>query len=163
MKEYIGKLHTPDAQYAIVISRFNELITRGLLQGALDGFKRFGVDEDNISVVWVPGAHEIPIVAKRLAQSQQFDSVICIGAVIRGATTHFDYVAGNAASGIAQISLETGVPIIFGVLTLESIEQGLERAGSKAGNKGFESVQAAIEMVDVLKQLEHLPQPAAFK
>lgn len=153
MMEFIGKLQAKNMRFAIVVSRFNELITRALLAGALEGFQRFGVEDESVTVAWVPGAHEIPIVAKRLAQSGRYDSIICLGAVIRGATTHFDYVAGNAASGIAQISLETGVPVIFGVLTLESIEQGLERAGSKAGNKGFEAAQAAIEMVDLMRQL----------
>ncbi len=157
MLEYVGKLQAHEMNFAIVVSRFNELITRGLLQGALEGAKRFGIDDDSITVAWVPGSYEIPVVAKRLAMTHNFDAVICLGAVIRGATTHFDYVAGGAASGISQISLETGVPVIFGVLTLETIEQGLERSGSKAGNKGFEAIQAAIEMADLLRQL---PQPA---
>ncbi len=162
MHEYIGKLQQHNMRIGIVVSRFNELITRGLLQGALEGLQRYGVDDDNITVAWVPGAHEIPLVAKRLAQSGQFDSIVCLGAVIRGATTHFDYVAGNSASGVNQVALDTGVPVIFGILTLETIEQGLERAGSKAGNKGFEAIQAAIEMVDLLNQLPK-PDAAATK
>lgn len=153
MQEFVGKLQAKNMRFAIVVSRFNELITRGLLHGAVEGFERFGVDEGAITTTWVPGAHEIPVVAKRLALSGRFDSIVCLGAVIRGATTHFDYVAGGAASGIASIALETGVPIIFGVLTLETIEQGLERSGSKAGNKGFEAAMAAIEMVDLMRQL----------
>ncbi len=153
MKEIIGKLDAKGARIAIVASRFNELITRGLLQGAIEGLQRFGVDTTDTPVVWVPGAHEIPVAAQRLAQSGQYDSIVCLGAVIRGTTTHFEYVAGNAAAGINQVSLETGIPVIFGLLTLETIEQGLERAGSKCGNKGFESIEAAIEMISLMHQL----------
>lgn len=153
MQEYIGKLTHKGIRIGIVVSRFNEVITRGLLNGALEALERFGVDESKIAVAWVPGAHEIPLVAKRLAQSGSFDAIICLGAVIRGSTTHFDLVSGNCASGINQVSLDSGLPVIFEVLTLESIEQGLERSGSKAGNKGFDAVLAAIEMVDLLRQL----------
>lgn len=153
MVEYLGKLEANNLRLAIVVSRFNEMITRNLLQGVLDGLKRYGLDQDEPTIAWVPGAYEIPLVAKQLALSGKFDSVICLGAVIRGATTHFDFVAGQAASGISQVGLETGIPVIFGVLTLETIEQGLERAGTKMGNKGFEALQTAIEMVDLLRQL----------
>lgn len=153
MQEFTGKLRAENMRFAIITSRFNELITRALLQGALEGLRRFGVEEHSITVAWVPGAQEIPLTAKKLAFSKKYDAVVCLGAIIRGATTHFDYVASSASSGISQVALDSGVPIIFGVLTLESIEQGLERAGSKAGNKGFESIETAIEMVDLLRQL----------
>lgn len=158
MQEFIGKLQAKNMRFAIVVSRFNELITRALVQGALDGFQRFGVEDDHITVAWVPGAHEIPIVTKRLALSGRYDAIICLGAVIRGATTHFDHVANNASSGVHQVGLETGIPVIYEILTLETIEQGLERSGSKAGNKGFDAVLVAIEMVDLLRQL---PKPDA--
>lgn len=138
---------------AIVASRFNEIITNKLLGGALDAFKRHGGDDDNIDVAWVPGAFEIPLVAKKLAESNKYNAVVCIGAVIRGATPHFDMVANETTKGIAAAGLSTGVPIVFGVLTTDSIEQAIERAGSKAGNKGFEAVTTAIEMVNLLNNI----------
>lgn len=142
-----------DHKIAIVASRFNEIITNKLLGGALDAFKRHGGDDDNIDVAWVPGAFEIPLVAKRLAESNKYNAVVCIGAVIRGATPHFDMVANETTKGIAAAGLSTGVPIVFGVLTTDSIEQAIERAGSKAGNKGFEAVTTAIEMVNLLNNI----------
>lgn len=138
---------------AIVAGRFNEIITNKLLGGAVDAFKRHGGNEDDITLAWVPGAFEIPLIAKKMAESGKYDAVICLGAVIRGATAHFDMVAGEATKGIAQAGLQTGVPIIFGVLTTDNIEQAVERAGSKAGNKGFEAVTTAIEMIDLIKNL----------
>lgn len=158
MQEFRGKLQPKNMRFGIVVSRWNEIITKGLLNGALEGFQRFGIEEEHVTVAWVPGAFEIPLVAKRLALSGRFDAILCFGAVIRGATTHFDHVANISASGIAQVGLETGIPVIYEVLTLESIEQGLERSGSKAGNKGFDAVQVAIEMTDLLRQL---PKPDA--
>lgn len=141
-------------RYALVVSRFNAFINEHLLNGALDGLKRHDVQDDRIDVAWVPGAFEIPVVAKRLAQSGKYDAVICLGCVIRGATAHFEYVANESAKGIATTALQTDVPIIYGVLTTETIEQAIERAGTKAGNKGWEAALTAIEMVDVLRKLE---------
>lgn len=153
MKEYKGRLIASKIRIGIVIARFNELITKSLLEGALEGLERFGVPQSNIIIAWVPGSFEIPLIAKQLAQSGQVDAIICLGTIIRGATAHFDYVANQTASGITQVGLQTNLPVIFGVLTTETIEQAIERAGTKAGNKGFEAVQTAIEMVDVLQQL----------
>jgi 6,7-dimethyl-8-ribityllumazine synthase len=153
MQEYKGKITGNNLRIGIVVARFNELITRSLLTGALDGLERYGIPTHQTTVAWVPGAYEIPLIAKQLATSQKFDAIICLGAVIRGATAHFDFVAGHAASGIAQVALETNIPVIFGVLTTDTLEQAMERAGSKAGNKGFEAVQTAIEMIDLQRQL----------
>jgi 6,7-dimethyl-8-ribityllumazine synthase len=138
---------------AIVVSRFNGTISERLLAGALDGLRRHDVSDDAIDVAWVPGAFELPVVAKRMACSKEYDAVVCLGAVIRGATPHFDYVAGHAAGGIAQAGLESGLPVIFGVLTTETIEQAIERSGTKAGNKGYDAVVAAIEMANLLQML----------
>ena len=148
-----GKLIAEGQKIAIVAGRFNEIITNKLLGGAVDAFKRHGGEEENIDLAWVPGAFEIPLVAKKLAESKKYDAVICLGAVIRGATPHFDMVANETTKGIAAAGLQTGVPIIFGVLTTDNIEQAVERAGSKAGNKGFEAVTTAIEMVNWMKQI----------
>lgn len=148
-----GKLIAEGQKIAIVAGRFNEIITNKLLGGAIDAFKRHGGDENNIDVAWVPGSFEIPLVAKKMAESKKYDAIICLGAVIRGATAHFDMVANETTKGIAAAGLQTGVPIIFGVLTTDNIEQAVERAGSKAGNKGFEAATTAIEMVNLLKQL----------
>ena len=148
-----GKLLAEGQKIAIVAGRFNEIITNKLLGGAIDAFKRHGGDEKNIDVAWVPGAFEIPLVAKKMAASKKYDAVVCLGAVIRGATPHFDMVASVATKGIAQVGFQTEVPIIFGVLTTDSIEQAVERAGSKAGNKGYDAVTTAIEMVNLLKQI----------
>ncbi|HEY8497239.1 MAG TPA: 6,7-dimethyl-8-ribityllumazine synthase [Limnochordales bacterium] len=149
-----GQLSAEGLRFAVVVSRFNELITSQLLQGALEGLRRHGARDEQITVAWVPGAFEIPLVAQRLAKSGRFDAVIAIGAVIRGATPHFDYVAGAAASGISQAALQTGVPVVFGVLTTDTIEQALERAGTKAGNKGWDAAVTAIEMANLLKQVD---------
>ncbi|MBQ8760642.1 MAG: 6,7-dimethyl-8-ribityllumazine synthase [Bacteroidales bacterium] len=148
-----GKLLAEGQKIAIVAGRFNEIITNKLLGGAIDAFKRHGGNENDIDVAWVPGSFEIPLVAKKMAESKKYDAVICLGAVIRGATAHFDMVANETTKGIAAAGLQTGVPIIFGVLTTDNIEQAVERAGSKAGNKGFEAATTAIEMVNLLKQI----------
>jgi 6,7-dimethyl-8-ribityllumazine synthase len=148
-----GKLIAEGQKIAIVAGRFNEIITNKLLGGAVDAFKRHGGDEKDIDLAWVPGAFEIPLVAKKLAESKKYDAVVCLGAVIRGATPHFDMVANETTKGIAAAGLQTGVPIIFGVLTTDNIEQAVERAGSKAGNKGFEAVTTAIEMENLMKQI----------
>jgi len=149
-----GRLNAEGLRFAVVASRFNELITKELLQGALEGLRRHGARDEDIIVVWVPGAFEIPVTALRLAKSGRYHAVICVGAVIRGATPHFDYVAGSAASGMAQAALQTGVPVIFGVLTTETIEQALERAGTKAGNKGWDAAVAAVEMATLMQALD---------
>jgi 6,7-dimethyl-8-ribityllumazine synthase len=149
-----GKLvATEGMKVAIVASRFNEIIVNKLLGGAVDGLVRHGVDENNITAVWVPGAFEIPITADKLAKSGKYDAVICVGAVIRGDTTHYDYVCNEVSKGVAHVSLNTGVPVLFGVITTENIEQAIARAGSKAGNKGYDCALSAIEMVNLLKQL----------
>jgi len=153
MKTYEGTLIASDLRFAIVLSRFNNLIGDRLLEGALDALRRHGANEDDISIAYVPGAYEIPIVAQEMAASDEYDAVICLGAVIRGATAHFDYVAGPMASSLASIALSTKVPVLFGVLTTDTIEQALERAGTKAGNKGVDVAVAAIEMGNVLRQL----------
>jgi 6,7-dimethyl-8-ribityllumazine synthase len=148
-----GKLVANAGQYAIVISRFNHFITEHLLSGAEDAFHRHGLAAEQITVAWVPGAFEIPLVAQKMAQSGKYRAVICLGAVIRGATPHFDYVAAEVSKGVATVSLATGVPIVFGVLTTDNIEQAIERAGTKAGNKGWEAALTALEMTDLLAQL----------
>ena len=153
MKIIEGKLLADGQRIAIVAGRFNEFITAKLLGGAIDAFKRHGGDENSIDLAWVPGAFEIPLAAKKMAETGKYDAVVCLGAVIRGATPHFDMVASEATKGIAQIGLQYGVPVIFGVLTTDSIEQAVERAGTKAGNKGFEAVTTAIEMINLLKQI----------
>ena len=138
---------------AIVASRFNEIIVNKLLGGAVDGLVRHGVEENNITAAWVPGAFEIPVVAKKLACSKKYDAVICVGAVIRGDTSHYDYVCNEVSKGVAQVGLETGVPVLFGIVTTENIEQAIARAGSKAGNKGYDCALSAIEMVNLLEQI----------
>jgi 6,7-dimethyl-8-ribityllumazine synthase len=148
-----GQLTAQGLRFAIVVSRFNSLVTQRLLDGALDALRRHGADDDAITVVYVPGSFEIPLVAKRLAQSGAFDAVICLGCIIRGDTPHFEYVASEAAKGIAQVALETGVPTIFGVVTADTLEQALERAGAKAGNRGFEAAMTAMEMANLMRQL----------
>src|SRR3954453_11352902 len=153
MTTYEGNLRGDGLRVALVCARFNDLITERLLSGARDELVRHGVDEGSITAVWAPGAFELPLVAKRLASSGEYDAVICLGAVIRGATGHYDFAAGNRASGIQQAQMETGIPVIFGVLTTDTIEQAIERAGTKAGNKGFEAASTAIEMADLLRQL----------
>jgi 6,7-dimethyl-8-ribityllumazine synthase len=153
MTSYSGMLRGEGVRVALVCGRFNDLITERLLAGARDGLLRHGVDEASITEVWVPGAFELPLAASRLAESGEYDAVICLGAVIRGATGHYEQVAGQCAAGIARVGLDTGLPVVFGVLTTETIEQALERAGTKAGNKGYESAETALEMVDLLRQL----------
>lgn len=137
----------------IVASRFNEIIVNKLLAGAVDGLVRHGVEEEHITAAWVPGAFEIPIVAAKMAKSGRYDAVICVGAVIRGDTTHYDYVCNEVSKGIASVGLETGIPVLFGVITTENIEQAIARAGSKAGNKGYDCALSAIEMVNLMEQL----------
>jgi 6,7-dimethyl-8-ribityllumazine synthase len=144
-----GNLTAKGKKFAIVVSRFNEVICKSLLTGSIDCLKRHECSEDNITIVYVPGAFEIPFAAKKIAASKKYDAVICIGAVIRGATPHFDYIAAEVSKGVAHVGLETGVPVIFGVITSDSIEQALERAGTKAGNKGWDAAISALEMVDL--------------
>ncbi|WP_448384686.1 6,7-dimethyl-8-ribityllumazine synthase [Desulfosoma sp.] len=153
MKVYEGHLRSEGLTFGIVVSRFNDFICERLLGGALDALKRTGADEDRIHVFRVPGAYEIPLAAKKLAGTGRYDAVICLGAVIRGATPHFDYVANEVAKGIAMVSLESSVPVTFGVLTTDTLEQAIERAGSKAGNKGFDAAMAAVEMANLLKSM----------
>ena len=149
-----GKVVAPEGmKTAIVASRFNEIIVNKLLGGAVDGLVRHGVEEENITAVWVPGAFEIPTAAAKLAKSGNYHAVICVGAVIRGDTTHYDYVCSEVSKGIAQISLSTGVPVLFGVITTENIEQAIARAGSKSGNKGYDCALSAIEMVNLMAKL----------
>lgn len=153
MKIYEGKLIAKNNKYGIIVGRFNEFIGGKLLTGALDALKRHGVTEDNIEIAWVPGAFEIPLTAKKMADSGRYSAVICLGAVIKGATPHFDYVSSEVTKGIANVSLETGVPVIFGVLTTDTIEQAIERAGTKAGNKGYDAAITAIEMVNLFDEI----------
>ena len=150
---YEGNLLAQDLKIAIVISRFNEFIGRKLLEGALDAIKRHGGEESNIDLIWVPGAFETPLAAKKLAKSGKYNGIICLGAVIRGSTPHFDYVCAEATKGIASAMMETETPIAFGILTTDNIEQAIERAGTKAGNKGFDAAMSAIEMANLLKNL----------
>lgn len=150
---YEGKLIGQGLKFALVVGRFNEFITSKLLGGALDALKRHGVEESNVEVAWVPGAFEIPLVAQKLATSKKYDAVITLGAVIKGSTPHFDYVCAEVSKGVAKVNLDTGVPTIFGVLTTDTIEQAIERAGTKAGNKGWEAAATAIEMANLLKTI----------
>ncbi len=151
MKSYEGKLIGKGLRFGIVVGRFNEFITGKLLGGALDALKRHDVDENDVEVAWVPGAFEIPLIAQKMAASGQYDGVICLGAVIRGSTPHFEYVCSEVTKGVAKVNMDTGVPTIFGVLTTDNIEQAIERAGSKAGNKGWEAAATGIEMANLLK------------
>ena len=153
MRTVEGKLIGEGLKFALIVARFNAFISERLLEGALDSLRRKGVREEDLTVVRVPGAWEIPLVAKRLAQSRAYDAIICLGAVIRGGTPHFDYVAAEVSKGIAQVSLDSEVPVTFGVLTTDTLEQAIERAGSKAGNKGYAAAEAAMEMVNLLKEL----------
>lgn len=154
MKLFEGKLVAPEGmKVAVVASRFNEIIVKKLLDGAVDGLVRHGVKDDNITAVWVPGAFEIPVIADKLAASGKYDAVIAVGAVIRGATTHYDYVCNEVSKGIAQVGLKNGIPVLFGIITTENIEQAIERAGSKAGNKGYDCALSAVEMVNLMKKL----------
>lgn len=153
MKTYEGNIVADGAKFGIIVGRFNEFISSKLLGGAVDSLIRHGANEDDIEVSWVPGAFEIPLVAQKMAVSSRYDAVICLGAVIRGSTPHFDYVASEVSKGVAKVTLDTGVPVIFGVLTTDTIEQAIERAGTKAGNKGFDAAVTAIEMVNLIKQI----------
>jgi 6,7-dimethyl-8-ribityllumazine synthase len=153
IKTYEGKLVAEGLKFGIVIARFNEFITSKLLGGAFDALKRHGAAVDNIEVAWVPGAFEIPLAAKKMASSKKYDAVICLGTVIRGSTSHYDYVCAEVSKGVAHVGLESGVPTMFGVLTTDTIEQAIERAGTKAGNKGFDAAVSAIEMANLLKEL----------
>ncbi len=153
MKTLEGKLVADGMKIGIVAARFNEFITGKLLGGAMDGLVRHGVQEDDIQVAWVPGAFEIPLIASKMAKSGNYDAIICLGAVIRGATSHYDYVCSEVSKGIASVSLDSGIPVMFGVLTTDSIEQAIERAGTKAGNKGYDCALGAIEMVNLTRQI----------
>jgi len=148
-----GQYTEADGRYAIVVGRFNQVVVDSLVEGAVDALVRHGVDEDNITVIRVPGAYEIPLAAQAVAEKGDVDAIIALGAVIRGSTPHFDYVAGESASGLNKVQMDTGVPCAFGVLTVDTIEQAIERAGTKAGNKGAEAALVAIEMVSVLRQI----------
>ena len=154
MKTFEGNLVSKDIRVGIVAARFNEFITSKLISGAMDGLVRHNVNEDNIHIAWVPGAFEIPLIASKMAKSGNYDAVICLGAVIRGATSHYDYVCNEVSKGIAAISLETGVRVMFGVVTTDNIEQAIERAGTKAGNKGYDCALGAIEMVNLLRSID---------
>ncbi|HDK7138173.1 TPA: 6,7-dimethyl-8-ribityllumazine synthase [Clostridium botulinum] len=154
MKIYEGRLTAEGLKVGIIVSRFNEFITSKLLAGSIDCLKRHGAKEDNIEVCWVPGAFEIPVIAKKMASKGKYGAVICLGAVIRGATPHFDYVSSEVSKGVAHVSLDKEVPVIFGVLTTDTIEQAIERAGTKAGNKGYDAAMSAIEMSNLMKVLD---------
>lgn len=154
MKVWEGKLINTDIRIGIVAARFNEFITSKLVDGAVDGLLRHDVKEENIHLAWVPGAFEIPLIASKMAKSGNYDAVICLGAVIRGATSHYDYVCNEVSKGIAAVSLESGIPVMFGVVTTENIEQAIERAGTKAGNKGYDCALGAIEMINLIKNIE---------
>lgn len=153
MQKYEGNLTGQGIKVAIVVARFNEFISGKLLEGAIDGLKRHGVSEEDISTVWVPGAFEIPLAAKKLARSDNYDGVICLGAVIKGETPHFDYVSAEVSKGVAHVGLEVEKPVIFGVLTTDSIEQAISRAGTKSGNKGFDAAMTLIEMVNLFREI----------
>ena len=154
MRTIEGNLVSKNIRVGIVAARFNEFITSKLLGGAMDGLLRHDVRDDDIDVAWVPGAFEIPLIASKMAKSGKYDAVICLGAVIRGATSHYDYVCNEVSKGIATVSLESGIPVLFGVLTTENIEQAIERAGTKAGNKGYDCALSAIEMVNLIRAIE---------
>ncbi len=154
MKTFEGKMVAKGIRIGIVVARFNEFITSKLLGGAMDGLLRHDIDEDNIDVAWVPGAFEIPLIARKMAKSGKYDAVIALGAVIRGSTSHYDYVCNEVSKGVAAASLDSGVPVMFGVVTTENIEQAIERAGTKAGNKGYDCALGAIEMVNLIREME---------
>ena len=152
-KCFEGMLLGKGLRFGLVVSRFNEFITNKLLEGALDALKRHGVDENDIEVALVPGSFEIPVIAKKLARSKRYDAVICLGTVVRGGTPHFDYIATEVTKGIAQVGLETGLPVVYGIITADTLEQAIERAGTKMGNRGFEAAKDAIEMANLLKSI----------
>ncbi len=153
MKTFEGQLNGSELKFGIIVGRFNEFISSKLLGGAMDALKRHNVDENSIDVAWSPGSFEMPLIAKKMAQTGNYDAIICLGAVIRGATPHFDYVSNEVSKGIANVMLQTEVPVVFGVLTTENIEQAIERAGTKSGNKGFDAAMAAIEMANLMKEI----------
>lgn len=153
-KEIAGNLNAAGLKVGIVVSRFNSLLTAKLLDGALDCLKRHGADETKIGVAWVPGSFEIPYAASKMASSKKYDAVICLGAVIKGDTPHFDFIASEATKGIAKTAMESGIPVIYGLITADTLEQAIERAGTKAGNKGWDAAQAAIEMVNLYREIE---------
>ncbi len=152
-KSFEGMLLGKGLKFGLVVSRFNEFFTKKLLEGAQDALLRHGVNEEDIEVAWVPGSFEIPLIAKKLAQTKRYDAVICLGAVIRGGTPHFDYISAEVTKGIANVGLETGLPIIYGVITADTLEQAIERAGTKAGNRGFDAAVSAIEMANLLRNI----------
>lgn len=154
MRTFEGNLVSKGIKVGIVAGRFNEFITSKLLSGAIDGLRRHEVNEEDIHIAWAPGAFEIPLIASKMADSKKYDAIICLGAVIRGTTNHYDYVCSEVSKGIAHVSLESKMPVMFGILTTENIEQAIERAGTKAGNKGFECAVGAIEMVNLIKEIE---------
>lgn len=153
MTTFEGKIVSTDIRIGIVVSRFNEFITSKLLSGALDALVRHGVSEEDVDIAWVPGAFEIPLIADKMAATDNYDAIICLGAVIRGATSHYDYVCAEVSKGIAHVSLSRGLPVMFGVVTTDTIEQAIERAGTKAGNKGFDCASGAIEMVNLMRNI----------
>ena len=153
-KLFEGSLIGEGLKIGLVVSRFNEFITRKLLEGAQDALVRHGVTQENIDIAWVPGSFEIPLVASKLAQANEYDAIICLGAVIRGGTSHFEYIASEVTKGIAKVGLETGLPITYGIITADTLEQAIERAGTKAGNRGFDAAVDAIEMANLLKNIE---------
>lgn len=155
MKVYEGKLVSKNIKIGIVAARFNEFIVAKLVGGALDALKRHDVADEDIEIAWVPGAFEIPLIAEKMAESKKYDAVICLGAVIRGSTSHYDYVCNEVTKGIATVSLKSGIPVMFGVLTTDNLEQAIERAGSKVGNKGFDAAVGAIEMVNVIREFNN--------
>ena len=154
MRTYEGSMVANNMKVGIVAARFNEFITSKLLGGAMDGLVRHGVNQEDVQVAWVPGAYEIPLIAKKMAKSGKYDAVICLGAVIRGSTSHYDYVCAEVSKGIAHVSLESDIPVMFGVLTTDTIEQAIERAGTKAGNKGYDCALGAVEMVNLIRDIE---------
>lgn len=154
MNKFEGKLVAEGVKVGIIVGRFNEFVGGKLLEGAIDGLRRHGVKDEDIDVAWVPGAFEIPLIAKKMAKNDKYDAIICLGAVIKGATSHYDYVCSEVSKGIASVSLETEKPVLFGVLTTNNIEQAIERSGSKAGNKGYECAVSAIEMINLLKVMD---------
>ena len=154
MKTFEGRLVSKEMKVGIVAARFNEFIVGKLLDGAMDGLRRHGVSEEEMDIAWVPGAFEIPLIASKMAKSGKYDAVICLGAVIRGSTTHYDYVCSEVSKGIATVSLNSDIPVMFGVVTTENIEQAIERAGTKAGNKGYDCAVSAIEMVNLIREIE---------
>jgi 6,7-dimethyl-8-ribityllumazine synthase len=153
-KIFEGQLNAKDKKFGIVVSRFNELICKKLLEGALDCLSRHGCNPDDIEIAWVPGSFEIPVAAKHLAQRKKYDAIICIGAVIRGATPHFEYIAAEVTKGVAQVGLEYNLPVVYGIITPDNLEQALERAGTKAGNKGWDAALSAIEMADLFYMMQ---------